>query len=86
MPTASNALYQLERRGLVKRMRDESDRRGVLVALTPEGDRELEEVSSQRAHALAEILRWLDKDGLQTAEEVGGLINQLAEIYRPNRD
>lgn len=86
MPTASNALYQLERRGLVKRMRDENDRRGVLVALTPEGDHELEEVSSQRAHALAEILRWLDKDGLQTAEEVGDLINQLAEIYRPNWD
>ena len=37
MPTASNALYQLERHGFVERHRDEKDRRGVLVALTQLG-------------------------------------------------
>lgn len=84
MPTASNALYQLERRGFVERMRDEKDRRGVLVALTQLGESELQIVSRQRAEALAEILRWLDADQLETAREVGDLINRLAEIYRPS--
>lgn len=83
MPTASNALYQLEARGLVERHRDKADRRGVLVALTPAGEEELAEVSSQRAEALAEILRWLDAEGLQSAAQMSSLIQQLAEIYKP---
>ncbi|MDO5507292.1 MAG: MarR family transcriptional regulator [Corynebacterium casei] len=86
MPTASNALYQLEQRGFIERTRDEKDRRGVMVQLTKKGLAELEEVSQERAQALAEILRWLDADGLQTAREVSDLINKLAEIYRPTQD
>lgn len=83
MPTASNALYQLERRGFVERMRDEKDRRGVLVALTQLGEAELQIVARQRAEALAEILRWLDADGLHTAKQISHLVHQLAVIYRP---
>ena len=85
MPTASNALYQLERRGFVERMRDEKDRRGVLVALTPAGESELAIVSKQRAEAMAEILRWFDPTELDTAREVSTLINKLAEIYQPSQ-
>lgn len=83
MPTASNALYQLESRGLVERMRDESDRRGVLVALTPEGETELRSVSQQRSEVLADILRWLEPEELNTAREVTHLINSLAKVYNP---
>ncbi|MGP5379640.1 MarR family winged helix-turn-helix transcriptional regulator [Corynebacterium casei] len=86
MPTASNALYQLEQRGFIERTRDEKDRRGVMVQLTKKGLAELDEVSQERAQALAEILRWLDADDLQTACEVSDLINKLAEIYRPTQD
>ena len=86
MPTASNALYQLEQRNLIERSRDEKDRRGVMVQLTKKGEAELQRVSDERAEALAEILRWLDADGLQTAREVSDLINKLAEIYRPTQD
>ncbi|WP_313550412.1 MarR family transcriptional regulator [Corynebacterium sp.] len=86
MPTASNALYQLEQRGFIERTRDEKDRRGVMVQLTKKGLTELEQVSQERAQALAEILRWLDDDGLQTAREISDLINKLAEIYRPTQD
>ena len=86
MPTASNALYQLEQRDLIERSRDEKDRRGVMVQLTKKGEAELQRVSSERAEALAEILRWLDADGLPTAREVSDLIHQLAEIYRPTQD
>ncbi len=85
MPTASNALYQLESRGLVERMRDETDRRGVLVALTEQGESELTEVSRQRAEALADILCWLDSAQLDTAREVTTLINNLADNYDPAR-
>lgn len=86
MPTASNALYQLERRGFVERMRDESDRRGVLVALTQLGESELTIVSRQRAEALAEILRWLDADELETTAQVAKLINKMADLYRPSHN
>src|SRR5690625_3232431 len=86
MPTASNALYQLEQRNLIERSRDEKDRRGVMVQLTKKGEDELQRVSSERTEALAEILRWLGAEGLQTAREVSDLINKLAEIYRPTQD
>ncbi|KXB52605.1 transcriptional regulator, MarR family [Corynebacterium sp. CMW7794] len=85
MPTASNALYQLESRGFVERMRDEKDRRGVLVALTELGEAELNTVSRQRAEALAEILRWLEPEDLETANEFTGLISRLATVYQPPR-
>lgn len=77
MPTASNALYQLERH------RDEEDRRGVLVALTQLGESELAIVSQQRASALAEIMRWLEPEDLDTANEVATVISKLADVYRP---
>ncbi|APT83632.1 MarR family winged helix-turn-helix transcriptional regulator [Corynebacterium ammoniagenes] len=86
MPTASNALYQLEQRNFIERSRDEKDRRGVMVQLTKKGAAELERVSKERAEALAEILRWLDAEGLQTAREISELITKLAEIYRPTQD
>lgn len=84
MPTASNALYQLERQGFVERHRDKKDRRGVLVALTERGESELDLVSQQRAEALAAILCWLEPEELEEAREVGGLISKLAEVYRPS--
>ena len=37
MPTASNALHQLEERGMIERLRDISDRRGVRVQLSNKG-------------------------------------------------
>src|SRR5699024_10622379 len=86
MPTACNALYQLEQRDPIERSRDEKDRSSVMVQMTKTGEAELQRVSSERAEHIAEILRWLDADGLQTAREVSDLIHQLAEIYRPTQD
>src|SRR5699024_5701351 len=86
MPTVSNALYQLEHRNFIERSRDETDRRGVMVQLTKKGAAELERVSKERAGALAEILRCLDAEGLQTAREIYELITKLAEIYSSTQD
>ncbi|QPK79072.1 MarR family transcriptional regulator [Corynebacterium lizhenjunii] len=83
MPTASNALYQLEMRGLVERMRDETDRRGVLVALTPKGEEELDVVSHERSEALAQIMRWLPPEELEQAHTLADLVTHLANVYNP---
>lgn len=83
MPTASNALLQLEKRNLVSRIRDQDDRRGVKVTLTKEGEKELAKVAKQRSEALARIIQWLDAEHIETAEKLAELINELAHIYRP---
>ncbi len=44
--SVTNRVDGLERRGLVKRVRDPADRRGVLIELTPEGRRLVDEVLS----------------------------------------
>lgn len=85
MPTASNALLQLEKRDLVSRVRDEDDRRGVKVALTDKGRQILDEVSEQRSEALARIIQWLGPEHINTAENLAELINELSRIYRPSQ-
>src|SRR5699024_9038209 len=82
MPTASNALYQLKQRNLIERKRDDKERRGIMVQLTKKGEAEHQRVSDERAEGLAEILRWLDADGLQPAREASDLINKRAKISR----
>lgn len=54
MPTASNTINQLEKRGLVQRTRAVEDRRGVSVELTELGMQELKRVGEERTQSLAE--------------------------------
>lgn len=81
MPTASNTLHQLEDRDLVERIRDESDRRGVRVQITPQGRAELERVGIERTKYLAEVLATLDDDELSAVLKVVPVINKLADTY-----
>lgn len=81
MPTASNALHQLEQRKLVRRVRDETDRRGVRVELTTLGESELIRVGEERELYLAEMLDSLDDDDLRDAHELVDIINRLADAY-----
>ncbi|MBX8995165.1 MULTISPECIES: MarR family winged helix-turn-helix transcriptional regulator [Corynebacterium] len=81
MPTASNALHQLEQRELVDRIRDENDRRGVRVALTPLGESELKRVGDERTKYLADMISTLDDSELERASELAEVINKLAEVY-----
>lgn len=81
MPTASNALHQLEQRDLVRRIREETDRRGVRVELTPLGERELERVGAERTRYLADMIATLDDEHLAKAAELADVINALAETY-----
>ncbi|MBI8999867.1 MarR family transcriptional regulator [Corynebacterium sp. CCM 9185] len=81
MPTASNALHQLEHRGMVERIRDTSDRRGVRVQLTELGRTELKRVGDERTTYLAEMLSSLSPEKLEIAEQVVPVITELAERY-----
>ncbi|QGU05793.1 MarR family winged helix-turn-helix transcriptional regulator [Corynebacterium comes] len=81
MPTASNALHQLEQRELVERIRDEQDRRGVRVKITRLGESELERVGEERTKYLAEMIGTLGEEDLARASELADIINKLADSY-----
>lgn len=81
MPTASNALHQLEERGMIERLRDISDRRGVRVQLTNKGKAELARVGEERTQHLARMLQTLDDEDLEIAEKMIPVIQKLAREY-----
>ena len=81
MPTASNTINQLEKRGLVQRTRTVEDRRGVSVELTELGLQELKRVGEERTQSLAEMISTLDEDHLKLIEQAADAINALAETY-----
>ena len=81
MPTASNTINQLEKRGLVQRTRAVEDRRGVSVELTELGMQELKRVGEERTQSLAEMISTLDENHLKLIEQAADAINALAETY-----
>lgn len=81
MPTASNALHQLEQRELVHRVRDESDRRGVRVELTDLGATELNRVGEERERHLADMIATLSEEDAQELDKLADIILKLADSY-----
>jgi DNA-binding MarR family transcriptional regulator len=76
----TSRLDRLERRGLVKRTRDPNDRRGVLVELTDEGARILDEAVAANTGSERELLAGL------TGEEctiLAGLLRKLLATLEP---
>jgi len=76
-PTVTGIIDRLERDGLVKRFREDEDRRKVLVALTPKG----KELLAQKPSLLNEYLR----EGLSSLSErqqkkVRGTLDLLAKM------
>ena len=61
-PTTTVAIRRLEKLGLVKRTRDLSDMRAVLVEVTAEGQVQYAEALEARRTHLAELLRRLSDD------------------------
>ncbi|AWB84903.1 MarR family winged helix-turn-helix transcriptional regulator [Corynebacterium liangguodongii] len=86
MPTASNTVNQLEKRGLVTRVRDDADRRGVSVQLTTQGEAELLRVGEERTKYLAEMLGTLPEEELRRFDEAADIINTLADHYVNDRN
>lgn len=84
MPTASNAVNHLEQMGLVSRVRDVSDRRGVRVRLTDEGTQQLKNISEERIDQLASLLDGLSGDELQQVENALPLFDRVLATFGPH--
>jgi DNA-binding MarR family transcriptional regulator len=67
-PALSGYVDRLEKADLLARVRDESDRRRVGLALTDDGERLLRRVRARRTTWLADRLRGLDDDELAAVE------------------
>ncbi|HEU4361033.1 MAG TPA: MarR family transcriptional regulator [Mycobacterium sp.] len=77
-PTTTVAIRRLEKIGLVKRSRDPSDLRAVLVEITPEGLATHRESLDARRAALAAMLSRLSADDLDTLTRALAPLERLA--------
>lgn len=77
-PTTTVAIRRLEKIGLVKRSRDASDLRAVLVDITPQGLAVHRESLANRRAALAVMLNRLSKDDLNTLTRALAPLERLA--------
>ncbi len=86
MPTASNAVNQLETMGLVTRVRDVSDRRGVRVQLTDRGQQELQSLDNARSQQLASMLDNLSEEELKKVDDLVPMIDLILSRYSMQAD
>jgi DNA-binding MarR family transcriptional regulator len=78
-PTTTVAIRRLEKLGLVKRSRDPSDLRAVLVEVTPRGlVQHREALAARRAH-LAALLSRLSADDVEALTKALGPMEHLAD-------
>ena len=77
-PTTTVAIRRLEKLGLVKRSRDPSDLRAVLVEITPEGLATHRELLANRHAALAAMLSRLSAVELETLTRALKPLERLA--------
>ena len=77
-PTTTVAIRRMEKIGLVKRSRDPSDLRAVLVDITPEGLAVYRESLANRRAALAAMLSTLSEADLNTLTQALAPLERLA--------
>ena len=78
-PTTTVAIRRLEKLGLVKRSRDPSDLRAVLVDVTPRGLVHHRESLAARRAQLATLLSKLSEEDLETLTKALAPLERLAE-------
>jgi DNA-binding MarR family transcriptional regulator len=78
-PTTTVAIRRLEKLGLVKRSRDPSDLRAVLVDITPEGLAQHQEALAIRRTHLATLLAKLSPEDLETLTKAIVPLERLSE-------
>lgn len=78
-PTTTVAIRRLEKLGLVKRSRDPSDLRAVLVEITPKGLVQHQESLAARRAYLARLLTKLGPEDLDTLTKALGPLERIAE-------
>ncbi len=82
-PTATNVVSKLEAAGLVRRLRDDSDRRVCRVELTAAGTEELVASRNRKTSWLAARLRALPADDLAKLTAALDVLDALATAPRP---
>jgi DNA-binding MarR family transcriptional regulator len=78
-PTTTVAIRRLEKLGLVKRSRDPSDLRAVLVDITPEGLAQHQESLATRRAYLSTLLAKLSPEDRETLRKALVPLERLAE-------
>jgi DNA-binding MarR family transcriptional regulator len=78
--TVSSLVGQLVEAGLVRRVRDERDRRVARLELEPAARRTLEAWRDERTAALVAALERLDPDDRAAIEHAVGPLGRLAEV------
>ena len=78
-PTTTVAIRRLEKLGLVKRSRDPSDLRAVLVDITPEGLAQHQEALANRRAFLGTLLAKLGPEDIDTLSKAIAPLERLAE-------
>ena len=84
-PTATNVVSKLEAGGLVRRLRDDADRRVCRVELTPEGDHELQSARNRKTEWLAARLRDLPPEDLATLTAALDVLEHLTDVPAESR-
>jgi len=85
-PTTTVAIRRLEKLGLVKRSRDPSDLRAVLVEVTPEGLAKHREALAARRAYLATMLTKLTNEERETLTRALRPLQRLAEQSEHDHD
>ncbi len=74
--TVSRMVYALEKKGWVKSTRDHKDRRRVMVTLSPQGKRRMEELKSRQAEVVARQVARLPKEQREYVYQAAELANK----------
>lgn len=78
-PNATGIVDRMEERGYVERLRDERDRRLVLVRLTPEGRLALGRLETMRQQHLRGLLETMSAGEQRTCRDAFRLLREAAE-------
>ena len=78
-PAMSGHVDRLEKAGLLARERSSDDRRRVGITLTEDGERLMRSIRARRTTWLADRLRTLDDDGLESIQDALPALMRLVE-------
>lgn len=76
-PTMTSQVQRLEELRWVSRVSDPADARAVLISLTPEGGRLLDEVRVSRAAVIAPVIQRLDADQKRRLKETLSMLSEM---------
>ncbi len=83
LPNATGLVGRLDERGLVTRRTEPSDRRVVLVELTPEGRRAIDEMEAERTQRMTRLIGQLDATQqrrlLESVKDLGAAARRLGD-------